>query len=150
MEKCDKCGEFIEFARLCPLCAHYEKERANFLESEVEEYSEKYLSLYRDFAAEKERADKCEEAHGHAIDILNKIGSMVKEVREIAEYDYSDYANGQVDLCNVIGNLVAIKCLLVAIEDTLSKKKEALGDDQNTSKRCMVCGKKLDGEQNES
>ncbi len=35
-----------------------EKERADFLESEVEEYSEKYLSLYRDFVAEKERANK--------------------------------------------------------------------------------------------
>lgn len=47
MEKCDKCGEFIEFARLCPLCAHYEKERADKYEiilRELTTAAENYIS----------------------------------------------------------------------------------------------------------
>ena len=48
MEKCDKCGEFIEFARLCPLCAHYEKERLKRSAKKCEERALKAESLARE------------------------------------------------------------------------------------------------------
>jgi len=50
MEKCDKCGEFIAFARLCPLCAHYEKERFKRSVKKCEERAKKAEALAREFA----------------------------------------------------------------------------------------------------
>ena len=48
MEKCDKCGEFIEFTRLCPLCAHYEKERLKRSAKKCEERARKAEELARE------------------------------------------------------------------------------------------------------
>ena len=52
MNKCDKCGEFIESVRLCPLCAHYEKERADKYEALVRElvYSLKLIRCSSQFS----------------------------------------------------------------------------------------------------
>jgi hypothetical protein len=48
MEKCDKCGEFIEFARLCPLCGHYEKERLEWSAKKCEERTIEAEALARE------------------------------------------------------------------------------------------------------
>ena len=60
MEKCDKCGEFIEFARLCPLCAHYEKERLKRSAKKCEERAEKAEALARELAEALRRYEEWE------------------------------------------------------------------------------------------
>ena len=77
MEKCDKCGEFIEFARLCPLCAHYEKERL------------------------KRSAKKCEERARKAEELARELVAALQGVSGMLDYATGECRCGVCEYCNV-------------------------------------------------
>ncbi len=84
MVKCDKCGEFIEFARLCPLCAHYEKERLKRSAKKCEERAIEAEALARELAEALEKAIE-EVKHpicgpGSAVEDLEATLAKTKEV----------------------------------------------------------------------
>ncbi len=84
MEKCDKCGEFIEFVRLCPLCAHYEKERLKRSAKKCEERAIEAEALARELAEALEKAIE-EVKHpicgpGSAVEDLEATLAKTKEV----------------------------------------------------------------------
>lgn len=84
MEKCDKCGEFIEFVRLCPLCVHYEKERLKRSAKKCEERAIEAEALARELAEALEKAIE-EVKHpicgpGSAVEDLEATLAKTKEV----------------------------------------------------------------------
>ena len=119
MEKCDKCGEFIEFARFCPLCVHYEKER-----------------LKRSAKKCEERARKAEELNRELVETLETVR---QHVRKINNYCYKGLS---VSGAMLVKDNIPLETVIdidgwskkdKGIDATLTKAKEVLGDGDHQS-----------------
>lgn len=86
MEKCDKCGEFIEFA--CPLCAHYEKERLKRSAKKCKERARKAEELARELVSLLEVVSRYLEGRLELdLDLVHETNGLLERAKEVLEND---------------------------------------------------------------